>query len=483
VNGVKLSIMRERDRGREFFIVRRAASSHDGPASLARSDRTPIMTQEAIRTAVHRPPWYRILYVQVLIAIALGIAIGYFYPDLGKELKPLGDGFIALIKMMIAPVIFCTVVHGISSMGDLKRVGRVGLKALIYFETVSTVALAIGLIVGEILQPGHGFNIDAASIDPKSVANYVTQAKEQGIVAHLMAIIPDSYFGALARGDLLQVLLISILSGFAVAFLGKAGEPIAHAIDQAAKMFFGIIRIIVRVAPLGAFGAMAFTVGAYGLKSLWNLIALIGTFYLTSALFVLIVLGAIARLSGFSILRFMAYIKDELLIVLGTSSSETVLPQLIQKMEHLGASRPVVGLVVPTGYSFNLDGTNIYMTLATLFLAQATNTQLTIWQELGILGVAMITSKGASGVTGAGFITLAATLSIVPDIPIQSIAILVGIDKFMSECRALTNLIGNGVACIVISLSEGELDTAKLHEAMAHPIELGEALAPGAGQA
>ena len=483
MNGVKLSIMRERDRGREFFIVRRAASSHDGPASLARSHRTPIMTQEAIRTAVHRPPWYRILYVQVLIAIALGIVIGYFYPDLGKQLKPLGDGFIALIKMMIAPIIFCTVVHGISSMGDLKRVGRVGLKTLIYFETVSTVALAIGLLVGEILQPGRAFNIDPAAIDPKSVATYVTQAKEEGIVAHLLAIIPDSYFGALARGDLLQVLLISILSGFAVAFLGKAGEPIAHAIDQAAKMFFGIIRIIVRVAPLGAFGAMAFTVGAYGLKALWNLIALIGTFYLTSALFVLIVLGAIARLSGFSIIRFLAYIKDELLIVLGTSSSETVLPQLIQKMERLGASRSVVGLVVPTGYSFNLDGTNIYMTLATLFLAQATNTHLTIGQELGILGIAMITSKGASGVTGAGFITLAATLSIVPDIPIQSIAILVGIDKFMSECRALTNLIGNGVACIVISLSEGELDTAKLHEAMAHPIELGEALAPGAGQA
>ena len=278
------------------------------------------------------------------------------------------------------------------------------------------------------------------------------------------------------------MLLVSILSGFAIAFLGKTGEPIAHAIDQAAKIFFGIIRIIVRVAPIGAFGAMAFTIGAYGLGALWKLVALIGTFYLTSILFVLIVLGTIARLSGFSILRFIAYIKDELLIVLGTSSSETVLPQMMQKMEHLGASRSVVGLVVPTGYSFNLDGTNIYMTLATLFLAQATNTHLTIWQELGILGIAMITSKGASGVTGAGFITLAATLSIVPDIPIQSIAILVGIDKFMSECRALTNLIGNGVACIVISRSEGELDKDKLHETMAHPIEIGEALEPGGGR-
>src|SRR6202790_4950028 len=416
------------------------------------------MTTEAIRPVARHQPWYRVLYVQVLIAIALGILIGYFFPNLGKALKPLGDGFIALIKMMIAPVIFCTVVHGISSMGDLKRVGRVGLKTLVYFEAVSTLALAIGLIVGEILQPGRGFNIDAASIDPKSVASYVTQAKETGIVAHLLGIIPDSYFGALARGDLLQVLLVSILSGFAIAYLGKTGEPIAHAVDQAAMVFFGIIRIIVRVAPLGALGAMAFTVGAYGVGSLWNLIALIATFYLTSVLFVLIVLGAIARFAGFSIVRFIAYIKDELLIVLGTSSSETVLPQMIQKMEHLGASRSVVGLVIPTGYSFNLDGTNIYMTLATLFLAQATTTNLTIWHELGILGIAIITSKGASGVTGAGFVTLAATLSVIPGIPVESIAIIVGIDKFMSECRALTNLIGNGVATVVISRWEGELD-------------------------
>jgi aerobic C4-dicarboxylate transport protein len=438
------------------------------------------MASETAHPAAHHQPWYKILYLQVLIAIALGILIGKFYPDLGKELKPLGDGFIALIKMMIAPVIFCTVVHGISSMGDLKRVGRVGLKALIYFEVVSTVALAIGLLVGEILQPGRGFNIDPSTIDPHSVATYVTKAKEEGIITHLLGIIPDSYFGALARGDLLQVLLVSILSGFAIAFLGKTGEPISQAVDYAAKMFFGIIRMIVRLAPIGAFGAMAFTVGAYGLGSLWNLAALIATFYLTSVLFVLIVLGTIARISGFSIIRFILYIKDELLIVLGTSSSETVLPQLMQKMEHLGASRSVVGLVVPTGYSFNLDGTNIYMTLATLFLAQATNTHLTIWQELGILGIAIITSKGASGVTGAGFITLAATLAIVPDIPIQSIAILVGIDKFMSECRALTNTIGNGVACIVISRSEGELDKDRLHEAMAHPIAQGEALEPGA---
>jgi aerobic C4-dicarboxylate transport protein len=375
---------------------------------------------------------------------------------------------------MIAPIIFCTVVHGISSMGDLTKVGRVGIKTLFYFECVSTVALAIGLIVGELVHPGSGFNIDPATIDPNAVATYVKQAKEEGVVSHLLAIIPDTFFGALARGDLLQVLLVSILSGFAVALLGDTGKRVTDAIDVAAKVFFRIIALIVRVAPLGAFGAMAFTIGAYGLASLWNLLALIATFYLTSAIFVLLVLGAIAHLAGFSILRLIGYIKDELLIVLGTSSSETVLPQIMLKMERLGASRPVVGLVVPTGYSFNLDGTNIYMTLATLFLAQATNTHLTFGQEMGILVIAMITSKGASGVTGAGFVTLAATLAIVPDIPIQSLAILLGIDKFMSECRALTNLIGNAVATVVISRWEGELDTDKLHEAMAHPVQLGE---------
>jgi aerobic C4-dicarboxylate transport protein len=419
-------------------------------------------------------PWYRVLYIQVLIAIAVGVVIGNYFPDTGKAMKPLGDGFIALIKMMIAPVIFCTVVHGIGSMSDLKKVGRVGVKTLFYFEMVSTVALAIGLIVGEVLQPGKGFNIDASTLDPKQVATYVTQAKQQGIVAHLMGIIPDSFFGALARGDLLQVLLVSILSGFAIARLGKLGEKINDAINAAAKVFFGVIRIIVQVAPIGAFGAMAFTIGAYGLGSLVNLAALVATFYLTSILFVLVVLGTIAHLAGFSILRFIAYIKDELLIVLGTSSSETVLPHMLQKMEHLGASKSVVGLVIPTGYSFNLDGTNIYMTLATLFLAQAINTPLTIGQELGILVIAMITSKGASGVTGAGFVTLAATLSVVPDIPVQSIAIILGIDKFMSECRALTNLIGNGVATVVISRWEGELDAKALHDTMAHPITVGE---------
>jgi aerobic C4-dicarboxylate transport protein len=423
-----------------------------------------------------RRPWYTVLYLQVLIAIALGVFLGHFYPETGTRLKPLGDAFINLIKMMIAPVIFCTVVHGIASMSDLKKVGRVGLKALLYFEVVSTVALAIGLVVGEIVQPGSGFNIDPATLDPKAVASYVTRAKEEGIVAHLMAIIPNTFVDAFAKGDLLQVLLIAILTGFAVARLGATGERVAGAIDAAGKVFFRIIGMIVRVAPIGAFGAMAFTVGAYGLGSLWNLFQLIMTFYATSLLFVLLVLGAIAHFSGFSILRFIAYIKDELLIVLGTSSSETVLPHMIQKMERLGASRSVVGLVIPTGYSFNLDGTNIYMTLATLFLAQATNTHLTLGQELEILGIAMLTSKGASGVTGAGFVTLAATLTIIPDIPIQSLAILVGIDKFMSECRALTNLIGNGVATIVVSRWEGELDRAKLNAALAHPAKLGEAL-------
>jgi len=421
-------------------------------------------------------PWYTVLYIQVLIAIAIGILVGHFWPDLGKDMKPLGDGFISLIKMMIGPVIFCTVVHGIGSMRDLKKIGRVGVKTLFYFEAVSTLALAIGLIVGEFLQPGKGFNIDPATLDPKAVASYVTKAKEEGIVPHLLAIIPDTFMGAFAKGDLLQVLLVSILSGFAISRLGDLGEKISRVVDAMAKIFFGMIRIIVRAAPIGAFGAMAFTVGAYGVASLVNLVELIATFYLTSLLFVLLVLGTIARLAGFSILRFIAYIKDELLIVLGTSSSETVLPHMIQKMERLGASQSVVGLVIPTGYSFNLDGTNIYMTLAILFLAQATNTPLTFGHLLGILAIAMITSKGASGVTGAGFVTLAATLAIVPDIPIQSLAILLGIDKFMSECRALTNLVGNGIATVVISRWEGELDLKKLHETMAHPIAVGEEL-------
>jgi len=434
-----------------------------------------LMTSEGATAARRRVPWYRVLYLQVLTAIVLGIAFGRFYPETAVAMKPLGDGFIALIRMMIAPVIFCTVVHGIASMRDLGKVGRVGLKAVVYFEAVSTVALGVGLLIGEVVQPGAGFNIDPATIDPKSVANYVSRAKEEGIVPHLLAIIPDTFFSALVKGDLLQVLLIAILSGFALTRLGELGERITGVIEDAAQLFFRIIGIIVRAAPIGAFGAMAFTIGAYGLGALWNLAELILTFYATSLIFVLVVLGIIAALSGFSIFRFIAYIKDELLIVLGTSSSETVLPQMIQKMERLGASKAVVGLVIPTGYSFNLDGTNIYMTLATLFLAQATNTPLTIGQELIILLIAMITSKGASGVTGAGFVTLAATLAIIPDIPIQSLAVIVGIDRFMSECRALTNLIGNGIATLVVSRWEGELDQARLAAALSTP-ELGEAV-------
>jgi aerobic C4-dicarboxylate transport protein len=421
-----------------------------------------------------RQPWYTVLYIQVLIAIAIGIALGHFWPALATQMKPLGDAFIALIRMMIAPVIFCTVVHGIASMRDMTKVGRVGLKTLVYFEVVSTVALVIGLVIGELVRPGSGFS--GGSGNANAVAGFVGKAKEESIVAHLLAIIPNTFVDAFAKGDLLQVLLIAILSGFALARMGSTGERIAAGVDLVAKMLFRIIAMIVRVAPIGAFGAMAFTIGSFGIGTLWNLIALILTFYGTSILFVLVVLGTIAHFAGFSILRFIAYIKDELLIVLGTSSSETVLPHMIQKMERLGASKSVVGLVIPTGYSFNLDGTNIYMTLATLFLAQATNTPLTLGQELTLLGVAMLTSKGASGVTGAGFITLAATLSVVGTIPIESLAILFGIDKFMSECRALTNLVGNGVATVVVSRWEGELDRDKLASAMAHPVTLGEEL-------
>ena len=418
-----------------------------------------------------RRPWYSVLYVQVIIAIVVGILVGYYFPKAGVELKPLGDGFIQLIKMMIAPVIFCTVVHGISSMSDLKQVGRVGIKTLFYFEVVSTVALAIGLLVGEIVQPGAVFNVDPATLDAKQVSTYVQRAKEEGMVAHLFAIIPKTFFGAFAEGDLLQVLLVSILSGFAISRLGELGQRIAHVIDAAARMFFGIIRIIVRAAPVGAFGAMAFTIGAYGLSSLVNLAALVATFYLTSLLFVLLVLGGIGYLAGFSIFRFIAYIKEELLIVLGTSSSESVLPRMMAKMEKLGCSKSVVGLVIPTGYSFNLDGTSIYLTMAAIFVAQATNTDLTLMQQLTILGVLLLTSKGASGVTGSGFIVLAATLSSVPTIPVAGLALILGIDRFMSEARALTNLIGNGVATIVVSKWERELDHAQMERGLSRDVE------------
>ncbi len=418
-------------------------------------------------TASHtRRPWYRVLYVQVLLAMLVGILLGHFFPNAGMAMKPLGDGFVALIRMMIAPIVFCTVVQGIGSMRDMRKVGRVGVKALLYFEAVSTLALIIGMIVASVARPGKGLNIDPSTLDPRAVAGYVSHVKDVGLVARLLAIIPDTFVAAFVQGDVLQILLIAILTGFAVSRLGDLGEKITRVISAAAKVFFGIIRIIVKAAPIGAFGAIAFTVGRYNLASLANLAKLIGTFYLSSALFIVLVLGVVARLAGFSIFRFIAYIKEELLIVLGTSSSETVLPDMMRKLENLGASNSIVGLVFPTGYSFNTDGTNIYMTLSVLFLAQATNIHLSFGQLFGILLFAMIASKGASGVTGTGFVTLAATLTAVPGIPIQTLALLLGIDKFMSECRALTNVVGNGVATLVVSRWEGELDAGELRERM-----------------
>jgi len=416
------------------------------------------------------------IYVQVLIAIALGILVGALWPKIGVAVKPLGDGFIKLIKLVIAPVIFCTVAGGIARMGDIKAFGRVGVKALLYFEVVSTLALVLGLLVGRTLKPGAGFNIDPKTLDPSIAAGYLEKAKHgEGLVAYLLHLIPDTFFGAFSEGNLLQVLLIAILTGFACTRLGDFGDKVANVLEDAAKLFFGIIQVVVRLAPLGAFGAMGFTIGKYGIGALIQLGALVATFYVTSLLFVLVVLGLIAWACGFSILRFLAYIREELLIVLGTSSSESVLPQMMMKLENAGARRSVVGLVIPTGYSFNLDGTNIYMTLATLFLAQATNTHIGLGQELALLGVAMLTSKGASGVTGAGFITLAATLAVVPDIPIAALAVLVGVDRFMSECRALTNLVGNGVATLVVARWEGALDRERLRQVL-H----GEAASPGA---
>jgi len=422
--------------------------------------------------------WYSILYFQVLIAILIGVLIGHFSPKTGLALKPLGDAFVALIRMMIAPVIFCVVVQGIASMTDLKKVGRVGIKALLYFEAVSTLALTVGILVAVLLHPGAGLNINPASLDPKTAAGYASRVKETGLIPFLLAIIPRTFVDAFSTGDVLQVLLVSILSGFAISLLGARGEPLTRGLAIITKVVFGVIRIIVRAAPLGALGGMAFTVASYGVASLSSLLKLIGTFYATSLIFVILVLGAIAHFAGFSIFRFIAYIKDELLIVLGTSSSESVLPDMMQKLERLGAPRSIVGLVFPTGYSFNTDGTNIYLTLATLFLAQATNTHLALGQMIGVLLFAMIASKGASGVTGTGFVTLAAILASVPSIPIQSLAILVGIDKFMSECRALTNVVGNGVATIVVSRWEGELDVARMRGAMAHPLQNGETKSP-----
>jgi len=419
-------------------------------------------------------PWYRILYVQVLLAVAVGIGLGALFPDAAgpghwhaSQLKPLGDGFIKLVKMVIAPIIFCTVVHGIASMSDMKRLGRVGGKTLLYFEVVSTIALIIGLVVVNVLKPGVGFNIDPRTLDAKAIAATHTVGQQaQGLSTSdfLLNIIPHSFFDAFARGDLLQVLLVAILSAFALGALGERGRPILRGIELIAELFFGIISRIVKLAPLGALGAMAFTVGSFGLGSLGRLAALMGGFYLTAGLFVVVVLGLIARVAGFSIFRFIAYFKDEILLVLGTSSSETALPGMIEKTRRLGCSPATVGLVIPTGYSFNLDGTNIYLSMAAVFLAQAVNIDLTLQQQLSLLLVAMLSSKGASGVTGAGFIALAATLAVVPTVPIESLALLVGIDRFMSECRAITNLIGNGVATVVISRWEGEVSAEYVRE-------------------
>lgn len=409
---------------------------------------------------------YKILYVQVLFAIVCGVLLGYFYPNIGESLKPLGDGFIKLVKMIIAPVIFLTIVSGIAGMSDLKKVGRVAGKAMLYFITFSTLALCIGLIIGNVLQPGSGMHIDPATLDTGAVKVYAEKAHDASIVKFLMNIIPSTVVSAFAEGDILQVLFFSILFGIALGSVGERGKPVLDFIHALSAPIFKLVAILMKVAPVGAFGAMAFTIGKYGIGSVVNLFFLIATFYITSALFVVIVLGAVCRYNGISIFSLVRYIKDELLLVLGTSSSEAALPTLMEKMEKAGAKKSVVGLVIPTGYSFNLDGTNIYMTLATLFIAQALDINLTLEHQLLILVVAMISSKGAAGVTGAGFITLAATLGAVPAIPVAGMAIILGIDRFMSECRALTNLIGNAVACVVVARWENELDTDQLHRTL-----------------
>lgn len=403
-----------------------------------------------------RVPLWRRLYIQIIAAIFLGILAGAIWPATGAAMRPLGDGFIALIRMMIGPVIFCTVVHGIGSMQDMAKVGRIGLKAIIWFEFTSTFALVLGLVAAHLVQPGVGISVHP--IAAAQVSDYVHRASQDGLVAHLMAIIPATLIGAFAQGDLLQVLLVSILFGVALSQIGEAGKPIVRGVDLVSRVFFRMIGLVVYLAPVGTFGAMAYTIGAFGLKSLIHLGELVAVFYATSILFVIVVMGALARWLGFSILTFLRYIREELLIVIGTASSETVLPNLMQKLEKLGAPDAIVGLVVPMGYSFNLCGTNIYMTLGILFLAQATNTHLSWGQEAAILLISMLTSKGAAGVAGAGFVTLAATLVIVPDIPIASLGLLLGVDRFMSQCRAATNFIGNGVVTLAVARWENVLN-------------------------
>jgi aerobic C4-dicarboxylate transport protein len=418
-------------------------------------------------TPAHGPtPFYYHLYFQVLAAIVLGALIGHFWPTTGEALKPLGDGFIKLVKMIIAPVIFLSLVSGIADMRELKSVGRVALKAFGYFLFFSTLALILGLVVANVVQPGAGMNINPATLDAGSVADYAKQAHETTFVGFLMSIIPNTMVSALTEGSILQTLFVAVLFGIAVTLVGEPAEPVLDLIERLALIVFRIVGILMRAAPVGAFGAIAFTVGKYGASSLINLGGLVATFYFTSIVFVLIILGAVARLHGFSILRLLAYLKAELLLVLGTSSSEAALPNLITKLEAAGCDKGVVGLVVPTGYSFNLDGTNIYMTLAALFIAQACNVHLPIGDQLLLVGVAMLSSKGAAGVTGAGFITLAATLSIVPSVPVAGMALILGVDRFMSECRSLTNFIGNAVAAIVVARWEGKLDRAKLEETL-----------------
>ncbi|MDZ4851710.1 MAG: C4-dicarboxylate transporter DctA [Pirellulaceae bacterium] len=426
---------------------------------------------EQLETDERRTPWYKILYVQTILAVLIGIAIGHFLPTLGKQLEPLSKGFIALIKMMIGPIIFCTVVHGIASIGDLKRLGRLGLKALIYFEVISTIALIVGLLVVNVLRPGDGFTKPGetfhaeVSEETTAKANAAIEAsKEQSHVDFFLHIIPTTFMGAFVSGDLLQVLFISFLVAIAILSMGERGEPALRFFEYVTLIFFGVMNLVVRFAPLGALGAMSFTISQHGLGTLGKLLYLMVGFYLTSAIFVFLVLGTIAWFSGFSIVRFLIYIKEELVLVLGTSSSETALPGLMKKTQALGCSKTTVNFVIPTGYSFNLDGTNIYMSMAAIFLAQATNTQLSIWEQVSLLAIAMLTSKGSSGVTGAGFVTLAATLQVVPRIPIEALPLLLGIDRFMSECRAITNFIGNGVATIVISRWEKELTVEELQK-------------------
>lgn len=424
----------------------------------------------ALNYADEMPPrrtaWYGQLYVQVLVAIAAGVTIGYLWPGTGAALKPLGDAFIKLVKMIIAPVIFLTLVTGIAGMAELRSVGRVAGKAFAYFLFFSTLALIVGLIVANVIQPGAGMNVDPATLDQGAVQTYVAKAHESGIVSFLMAIIPITLVSALVGDSLLQVLLVAILFGIALSMVGEPAAPVRDLLERVGLVVFRLVGILMRAAPIGAFGAMAFTIGKYGIGSLANLAGLVATFYLTSLIFVLLVLGSVARLNGFSILRLIRYLKAELLLVLGTSSSESALPSLMDKIERAGCAKPVVGLVVPTGYSFNLDGTNIYMTLAALFIAQACNVDLTLGDQIALLAIAMISSKGAAGVTGAGFITLAATLSIVPSVPVAGMALILGVDRFMSECRSLTNFIGNAVATIVVARWDNALDRDALNRAL-----------------